>query len=107
MEDSTTKVAGESIMPKLHISSSPFLSPIMTLVDDVHWVRPYAAQKLMGGHTIPFGTGKMPPVPVFWDGDHLLFLVDHRSDGEGGKFTGKNRLGQDRFPCWQRGLIWP
>ena len=97
-------------MPKLHITTSPFLSPIMTLAKDVHWVRIYAAEKLLGMDRMQFcAYVKRFRVPYFYDGERELYLVDHRQgdEGEGGKYYSTNSMGKPTFPGWKGHMITP
>lgn len=95
-------------MAKLHVTTSPFLSPILIPVEGVHWVRHYAAAQLMNMHVEVFGDyATQNSIPKFYDGERVLFLVDHRESGEGGKFHLQNRFGKEPFPGWKKGLICP
>lgn len=95
-------------MAKLHVTTSPFLSPLMSPVDGVYWVRHYAAANLMNMHVEVFRHYvSQNPVPHFYDGERILYLVDHRDSGNGGKFVSTNRFGTSPFPGWKRGLICP
>jgi len=97
-------------MSKLHITTSPFLSPIMTLAEDVHWVRIYAAEKLLGMDRMQFCAyiDKFN-IPRFYDGERMLYLVDHRQgdEGEGGKYCSTNVYGKPTFPGWRGHMTSP
>jgi hypothetical protein len=81
----------------------------MTLEKDVHFVRAYAAQQLMGllNPTDFYAYIDKYPIPSIFDGERTLYLVDHRREhhGVGGKFCANNSRGIIRFPGWKKHMI--
>ena len=90
-------------MPKLHIARSEFLDPIMTMVPGVHWVKPYAAAKLLGRDVEYINRlcneWAIPHINIPYD---RLILVDHRSEnwGAGGKFYLRENTQFAIFKSW-------
>ena len=77
-------------MKKIYEAHSPFLDGLITLSDDVHLVRPYAAAKLIGTdsqHIVKMC--EQWKLPYIFDNFGYLIFLDHRKgcSGEGGKFA--------------------
>lgn len=90
-------------MAKIHMASSGFLDPIISTVNGVGFMRPYAIVEKWGGNYEQIykacASGRLPHMRLH---NNVFVLVDFRDDteGQGGKFYTSVHHPDGLFPDW-------